>query len=207
MRWLAGIADSMDKSLSKLQEMVKDRQAWHGAVHGVTKSKTQRVNLVCHSPWGRRVRHDWATKQQQEALVVKNLTANVWDTRDAGSIPGLGRSGVGDGTSLQYPYLEKFHGQRNLVGYSPWDRKEPDMNEHSTAQFILNTGWDFPGGSDSKASAHNVGDPSSIPGSRRYSGEGNGNPLQDSCLENSMDRGAFQATIHGVTRSWTWLRN
>ena len=45
---------------------------------------------------------------------------------------------------------------------------------------------DFPGGSDGKESAYNVGDPGSIPGSGRYPGEGNGNPLQYSCLENSM---------------------
>jgi len=49
----------------------------------------------------------------------------------------------------------------------------------------------FPGGSDSKASAYNVGDPGSIPSLRRSPGEGNGNPLQDSCLENSMDGGAW----------------
>ena len=48
----------------------------------------------------------------------------------------------------------------------------------------------FPGGSDGKASACNAGDPGSIPGSRRSPGEGNGNPLQHSCLENPMDRGA-----------------
>ena len=49
----------------------------------------------------------------------------------------------------------------------------------------------FPGGSDGKASVCNAGDLGSIPGSRRYSGEGNGNSLQDSCLENSMDGGAW----------------
>ena len=46
-----------------------------------------------------------------------------------------------------------------------------------------------------------------IPGSRRCPGEGNGNPLQYSCLENSMDRGAWQATVHGFAKSWTQLSN
>ena len=57
---------------------------------------------------------------------------------------------------------------------------------------------DFPGGSDGKASAYNVGDPGSIPGSGRSPGEGKGNPLQYSCLENPMDRGAWQA--------WSWMQ-
>ena len=50
---------------------------------------------------------------------------------------------------------------------------------------------DFPGGSDSKASVYDAGDPGSIPGSGRAAGEGNDIPLQYSCLEKSMDRGAF----------------
>ena len=50
---------------------------------------------------------------------------------------------------------------------------------------------DFPGGSDGKASAYNAEDPGSIPGSGRSPGEGNSNPLQYSCLENPMDRGAW----------------
>ena len=58
---------------------------------------------------------------------------------------------------------------------------------------------DFPGGSDGKESAYNAGDPGLIPGLGRYPGEGNGNPQQYSCLENSMDRGAWRATIHEVT--------
>ena len=48
-----------------------------------------------------------------------------------------------------------------------------------------------------------TGDPGSISGSRRYPGGGNGNPLQYSCLENSMYRGAWQATVNRVTKSWT----
>ena len=51
--------------------------------------------------------------------------------------------------------------------------------------------YDFPGGSDGKAHAHNVGDSGSIPGSGRSPGEGNGNPLQYSCLENPMDGGVW----------------
>ena len=56
----------------------------------------------------------------------------------------------------------------------------------------------FPGGSDAKEPACNEGDLDLIPGSGRSPGEGNGNPLQYSCLENPMDRGAWRATVHGV---------
>ena len=104
MRWLDGITDSMDISLSKLWEMVKDREAWHAVVHGIAKSWT------------------W----------LRNLTATT-------------------------------------VG--------------------------FPGGSE--------GDPGSTPRSGRFPGEENSNPLQYSCLKNSMDRGARWATVHGVPRSQT----
>ena len=58
----------------------------------------------------------------------------------------------------------------------------------------------FPGGSDDKASVCNAGDPGLIPGLRRSPGEGNGSPLQYSCLENPMDRGAWQTTAYGVAR-------
>ena len=61
----------------------------------------------------------------------------------------------------------------------------------------------FPGGSDGKELPHNVGDLYSIPGLERSSGEGNVNLLQCSCLENSMNRGAWWATVHGVTKSRT----
>ena len=63
----------------------------------------------------------------------------------------------------------------------------------------------FPGGSEVKASAWNVGDPGSIPGLGRSLGEGNGNPLRYSCLENPMEGGAWEATVHGVTKSRTQL--
>ena len=61
--------------------------------------------------------------------------------------------------------------------------------------------WGFLGDSDGKESISNAGDPGSIPGLERYPGEGNGNPRQHSCLKNPMDSGAWQATVHGVTKS------
>ena len=65
----------------------------------------------------------------------------------------------------------------------------------------------FPGGSNGKESACKVGDPDLIPGMGRSPGGVHGYPLQYSCLENSTDRGARQATVHGVTKSQTWLSN
>ena len=64
---------------------------------------------------------------------------------------------------------------------------------------------DFPGGSEGKELACSAGDLGSISGSGRSPGEGNGNLLQYSCLEHSMDRGAWRATVHRVTKSQTCL--
>ena len=58
----------------------------------------------------------------------------------------------------------------------------------------------FPSGSVGKNPPAKAGDPGSIPGSKRSPGEGNGNPLQYSCLGNPMDRGPWQATVHGVAK-------
>ena len=65
--------------------------------------------------------------------------------------------------------------------------------------------WGFPGGSDSRASACSAGDLGLIPGSGRCPGEGDGNPLQYSCLEYPMDGGAWWATVHGASTSRTRL--
>ena len=65
--------------------------------------------------------------------------------------------------------------------------------------------YGFPGGSDTKESTYNAGDLGSVPGLGRSSGEGNGNPLQNSCLENSTDRGAWRATVCRVAKSQTRL--
>ena len=87
------------------------------------------------------------------------------------------------------------------------------MCAHLSKQLVMLFGYtvpldafqSFPGGSDGKESACNAGDLSSVPGLGRSPGEGNGNLLQYSCLENSMDRGAWWATVHGVVKSWISL--
>ena len=66
--------------------------------------------------------------------------------------------------------------------------------------------WGFPCGSVGKESACNAGDLGSIPGSKSSPGEGNGNPLQYSCLKNPMDRGDWQATVYRAAKSWTRLK-
>ena len=97
---------------------------------------------------------------------------------DLGLGPGLGRSpGEGKGYPLQYSGLENFMDYTVHVGFS--------------------------GGLEVKVSACNAEDLGSIPGLGRYPGEGNGNPLQYSCLENPMDGGAWWATVHGVAESQT----
>ena len=83
------------------------------------------------------------------------------------------------------------------------------MCQHSQGNFnrylVTRHSQGFPGGSDGKESACNAGDLGSIPGLGRSPGGGHGNPLQYSFLENPMDRGAWQATAHGVAKSRTRL--
>ena len=73
------------------------------------------------------------------------------------------------------------------------------MIHYRTLIFLVD--MHFPGGLEVKASASMVGDPGTIPGSGRTPGEGNGNPLQYSCLENPTDGEAWRATVHEVTKS------
>ena len=86
------------------------------------------------------------------------------------------------------------HGRGSLVGCRLWGRTESDTTEATQQQ------QGIPHSSVGKESACNAGELDSIPGSGRSPGEGNGNPLQYSCLENLMDRGAWQATVHGAAR-------
>ena len=102
---------------------------------------------------------------------------------------------------LMFYYSIIFAGNVNLslgeVAFLTFPIFSPDI------MLDLTHSLGFPGGSDGKESACNAGDPCSIPGSGRFPGGGFGNPFQDSCLGNSMDRGAFQITVHVVSKSWT----
>ena len=116
---------------------------------------------------------------------LKNLPA-MWETQ----VKSLSwKDPLEKGMAIHSSILKEFQGQRSLAGYSPWGCKESDRTKQLPApQVFLG---DFPGGSDGKVSAYQTGDPGSVPGLGRSSGEGNGTPLQYSCPENSMDRGAW----------------
>ena len=97
------------------------------------------------------------------------------------------------------------------LGHYPEEETGPllltNTSRHCSFWYIPVICWDFSSGTDSKESACNAEDPGSIPGLGRSPGEGNSNPLQYSCLENPMDRGAWQAIVLGIAKSRAELSN
>ena len=119
------------------------------------------------------------------------------DITDAALIPGLGRSpGGGHDNPLQYSCLENptargaWWATVHRVAKSGTQLKRLSMQAHT-----------FLGGSDGKEFVFNARDLDSFPESGGTPGEGNGYPLQYSCLGNSMDKGAWEASVHGVAES------
>ena len=101
----------------------------------------------------------------------------------------------GDGPLLKWHWQEQEGNRKQQVS----------LLYHSSFPLRPSIGRAYLVAQDSKASACKAGDPSSIPGSGRSPGEGNGNPLHCPCLENPMDKGALWATVHGVTKNRTQL--
>ena len=105
----------------------------------------------------------------------------------------------------------KFHGQRSLVGYGPWGHtvghdwatEHTHIHIYNCVLYIRICERGLPRWLSGKESACQARDAGLIPGSGRSPRRGNGNPFQYSCLENHMDRGAWQATVHGVI----WVRH
>ena len=105
-----------------------------------------------------------------------------------------------------HTHIYSFKNLLSLVGHSRVWVEFPMLYDRSFLVIrFMDSRW-FPGASDGKESVHE-GDTGLIPVLGRSPGEGNGYLLQYSCLENSMDKGAWQATPHGVTKSWIWLSN
>ena len=161
----------MDINLGKFWEMVRNREAWHAAVNAVTKNRTRLSDWTELNAFFSQT-HSWSinrTHRQDDSSVKMQWML--------GEILGSVRSEQRrqwHATPVLLP--GKSHGQRSLVGCSPWGGWQSDRTEQLHFHFSLSC-----------------------------IGEGNGNPLQCSCLENPRDGGAWWAAVYGVEQSRTGL--
>ena len=164
------------------------------SVHGILQARIQEWVAIPFSRGSSQCRN-WT---QFSCIVSRFLT--IWATREALHVTGGTVKDVHAFvcTSLAAQW-QRIHLQCRRLRFDSWVRKIPWRRGRLPTPVFSS----FPGGSDGKESACNVGDWGSIPGLGRSPGEGNGNPLLYSWLENSTDREAWQATVHGVTNSQT----
>ena len=121
-----------------------------------------------------------------------------------------GGSILEDSNALSYVAIGQDLGHLGSTQISCLPLRAVSFNDHSGPYkhchcHFWHITYRLKNGSEGKASACKVEDLGLIPGSGRSPGEGNGNLLQYSCLENPMDGGAWWATVHGAAKSWTWL--
>ena len=137
---------------------------------------------------------------QQNDIIPKTQDSFNW----LWSEEGVPRTGQRETALVALRMGERGHEPRKTGILSQLqEAREPSLWNSLAAQWL---GCGFPGGSDGRESARYAGDPGLIPRSGRPPGGGHSNPLQYSCLENPKDRGAWWATIHRVTNSWTLLK-
>ena len=166
-----------------------DREAWRAAIHGVIKSRTGLSDwtelMIKLSIWFYACKiFGYFSPQNQFDLNQDNLMFLRIFQMGFTKCCCINRI---------YVYIPKVRALRVTI----------HLDESSS----LLAKMCFPGGSECMESACSAGDPCSIPGLGRSPGEGNGYPLQYSCLGNPMDRGAWWATVHGVAKSCTWLND
>ena len=143
----------------------------------------------------RPLQYSWAPLAAQ---TVKNPPARweSWFNPWVGKTPWRGH-----GNSLQHSCAGNPYGQRSLADYSPWCRRVRHARGTKCNSSALRGPPRWQSSKNSPANSGGIREAGLIPGSGRSPGEGNGKPLQHSCLENPMDRGAWQAIVHRVAES------
>ena len=166
--------------------MLKARRQWH-PTPGLLPGKSHgRRSLVGCSPWGR-----------EESDTTERLHFHF----------SLSCIGEGNGNPLQCSCLENPRdGGAWWAAIYGVTQSRTQLKRLSSSSSSSGVPWRFQVAPVVRNPLASTGDMNSIPRSGRSPGGGNGNPLQDSCLESLKDRGAWRATVHRVTQSWAWLK-
>ena len=215
--WSLGLEDPLEKEKATHSSILAWRIPW--TVHGVAKSQTRLSSFhfgaftrVTFKPEGSKERTPNARVslllgpggkllEKDLELMLGHQDAGSWLLLDHSASPQMHWTSrcVGEGLGSILCY---WHGVIREMQFGMWQSLCTALNISSGRGR-----WVFPGVPVVKNPAANAGNTGLIPGSQRSPGEGNGYPLKFSCLVNPMDRGAWQATVHGVTKTQTWFGN